>query len=128
MDILQIIGVALVATLLSVLLKNYRPEFSVGIALTFGVIFLLRICESAEMVFEGIRQICNSVGVKVIYIEIMFKVIGVSYMCEFMSAVCRDAGEGSIAVKIDVAGKFIILSASLPVFKELINVITKVPI
>ena len=56
----------------------------------------------------------------------MFKVIGVSYMCEFMSAVCKDAGESSIAVKIDVAGKLVILSASLPVFKELIDLISRV--
>ena len=128
MDIVKILGIALVTTLLSVVLKKYRPEFSVGIVVTFGSIFLLYICKSAEIVFEGIRSICNNVGVKVIYIEIMFKVIGVSYMCEFISAVCKDAGESSVAVKVDIAGKLIILSASLPVFKELINMITRVPL
>ena len=128
MNIVQILGIALAAMLLSVTLKSYRPEFSIGIVVVFGAIFLLYICKSAEMVFEGIRSICDGVGVNVIYIEIMFKVIGVSYMCEFMSAVCKDAGESSIAVKIDIAGKLIILSASLPVFKELISIITKVPL
>ena len=128
MNIVQILGMALVATLLSVVLKNYKPEFSVCVTVVFGTIFLLYICKSAENVFEGIRAICDRVGIKTVYVEIMFKVIGVSYMCEFISAVCKDAGESSIAVKIDIAGKLIILSASLPVFSELINLITKVPI
>lgn len=128
MNIIQILGIALVATLLSVMLKKYRPEFSVGIVVVFGAIFLLYICNSAETVFEGIRNICSSTGVEVIYIEIMFKVIGISYICESISSICKDAGENSVAIKIDIAGKLIILSASLPVFKELINVITKVPL
>ena len=128
MDIVQILGIALAVTLLSVVLKKYRPEFSVCIAIIFGIIFLLYICKSIESVFEGIRDICKQAGVQTIYIEVMFKVIGISYMCEFMSSVCRDAGESSIAVKIDVAGKLIILSASLPVFKELINLISGVPL
>ncbi len=128
MDIVQILGIALVATLLSVILKNYRPEFSVCVAVIFGGIFMLYICKNVETVFEGIRRICNDAGIKTIYLEIMFKVIGVSYMCEFISSVCKDAGESSVALKIDIAGKLIILSASVPIFKELINLITKVPL
>ena len=92
------------------------------------MIFLLSICNNVELVFENIRTVCTNVGIKVVYIEIMFKVIGISYMCEFISAVCKDAGESSIAMKVDVAGKLIILTASLPVFKELIDVIAKVPL
>lgn len=128
MNILQIIGIALTSALLSVILKSYKPEFSVGVVVAFGAIVLVYICKSVETVFEGIRSICNHVGVKTVYIEIMFKIIGISYLCEFISSVCRDAGESSIAVKIDIAGKLIILSASLPVFKELINLISKVPV
>ena len=94
----------------------------------FGVIFLLYICKSIEGVFENIREICNNAGINVIYIEIMFKVIGVSYMCEFISSLCKDAGENSIAVKVDTMGKLIIISASLPVFKELISLISMVPL
>jgi len=128
MDILKILGIALAVTVLSAILKNYRPEFSVSVIVVFGTLFLLYICKSAENVFEGIRDICDGAGIKTIYLEIMFKVIGVSYMCEFISSVCRDAGESSIAVKVDVAGKLIILSASLPVFRELINLITRVAV
>ena len=58
----------------------------------------------------------------------MFKVIGISYICESISSICKDAGESSVATKVDIASKLIILSASLPVFKELVNVITKVPL
>lgn len=128
MNIVQILGIALVVALLSIVLKKYTPEFGAIIVVVFGAFFLMYICKTVENVFEEIRKICNGIGVKIIYIEIMFKVIGVSYMCEFISAVCKDAGESSIAVKIDIAGKLIILSASLPVFKELINLITKVPV
>ena len=126
MDIVQILGMALVATLLSVILKNYRPEFSVCVAVIFGAIFLLYICKSAESVFESLRSICSDVGIKTIYLEIMFKVIGVAYMCEFISSVCKDAGESAIASKVELGGKVIIMAMSIPIISSLLEMILKI--
>lgn len=126
MDILQILGFAIATVVLIKIIKEYSAEFSTIIAIIFGVVFFIYISSNVVNIFEHIRNICNYVGINIIYIEVMFKVVGISYMCEFISAVCKDAGESSIAVKVDIAGKLIILLSSMPIFEELINVIIKV--
>ena len=126
MNILQIIGIALTSALLSVILKSYKPEFSVGVVVAFGAIVLVYICKSVETVFEGIRSICNHVGVKTVYIEIMFKIIGISYLCEFISSVCKDAGESAMAGKVELCGKILICVTAMPMVTELFYVIADI--
>ncbi|MBQ2897393.1 MAG: hypothetical protein IJE46_03600 [Clostridia bacterium] len=123
MNIIQMLGLALSTVVLTNVLKQYRPEFATVVITILGALFFVYISSSVTKIFDYISRICNYTGINIIYIEVMFKVIGVSYICEFVSAVCKDAGVSSVAVKVDIAGKLIILLASMPVFKELINII-----
>lgn len=126
MNIVELLGIAITTVVLANIVKCYRPEIATVLIVVSGVIFLIYISGSVIKIFDYIREICDYTGISIIYIEVMFKVIGVAYMCEFVSAVCKDAGESSVAVKVDIAGKLVILSASIPVFKELISVIAQI--
>ena len=116
MNIIQMLGLALSTVVLTNVLKQYRPEFATVVITILGALFFVYISSSVTKIFDYISRICNYTGINIIY-------IGVSYICEFVSAVCKDAGVSSVAVKVDIAGKLIILLASMPVFKELINII-----
>ncbi len=121
MDIIKLASLALTAVFASLTIKNYRSEFSVFITLAAGVIFFTYIASAADGVFGYIRDICDSFGIDILYVEVLFKITGISYICEFISGVCRDAGESAIAFKIDVAGKLTVLMSALPIFSELIS-------
>ena len=43
-------------------------------------------------------------------------------MAEISSELCRDAGENAIAVKIEMAGKIIIMLIAMPVIKGFLEV------
>ena len=126
MELLKIIGRGFAAVTASVLVKNYRPEFSIQIIVVAGLLFFVYIIAQVSGVFDYVRSICETANINIVYIEILFKIIGITYLCEFASGVCKDAGESAIAVKIEIAGKLLILTAALPVFSELISVITKI--
>lgn len=126
MELLKIIGLGFAAVMASVMIKHYKPEFSVPIIVVGGCIFFAYIITAVTGIFDYVRNICDQVGIDIAYIEILFKVVGISYLCEFASAVCKDSGESAVAVKIDIAGKLLILTASLPVFTELVKVVTKI--
>ncbi len=126
MEILKIFGLAISAVVIIQILKEYKGVFATIVATLFGIAFFLYINSSIAKIFDYVRNMCNYVGINIIYVEVMFKVIGVSYISEFVSAVCRDSGESSIALKVDLAGKLVILLSSMPIFEELINIIVKI--
>ena len=57
------------------------------------------------------------------YVDIVLKIIGIAYISQFASQICSDAGENSIASKIEFAGKVIIMVISAPVLMSLIEMI-----
>lgn len=71
------------------------------------------------------RDIADQVGFKSGYIKLIFKVIGVAYVSQFGAEVCRDAGEGSTASGIELAGKIIIMAISMPAVYSFIEVVSR---
>lgn len=126
MNIIPMLVFAIITIILAAIIKEYRPEFTALIIMMSGIIFFTYICSGVINIFDYFRDLCNYVGIDIVYIEVMFKIIGISYMSEFVSSLCKDAGQSSVAVKVDIVGKLVVLSVSLPIFKELLNLIVNI--
>ncbi len=126
MNIIPMLVFAIITIILAAIIKEYRPEFTALIIVMSGIIFFTYICSGVINIFDYFRDLCNYVGIDIVYIEVMFKIIGISYMSEFVSSLCKDAGQSSVAVKVDIVGKLVVLSVSLPIFKELLNLIVNI--
>ena len=72
------------------------------------------------------ENITQQAGIRAEYIKIMFKVIGISYLIQFGAELCRDCGENSLASKIELGGKAIILSLTLPVVYKIFDIVSDV--
>ena len=123
MSIFKIMGLALVAVILSSVVKSYRKEFSIYIVLGVGLVFFGTISLYTQKIFAYVNDLCIRVGVDTAFAEIILKVTGIAYIAEFTSSVCRYAGETAIALKVDLVGKLIILCASLPMIEGLIETV-----
>ncbi|NLA05696.1 MAG: stage III sporulation protein AD, partial [Firmicutes bacterium] len=60
-------------------------------------------------------------GINLVYLQTLLRVIGIAYLAEFGAQVCRDAGEGSIASRVELAAKVIILVMAVPVIIEIME-------
>jgi stage III sporulation protein AD len=60
------------------------------------------------------------------YFTSVLKITGIAYISEFGAEICRDAGEGAIASKIEMAGKVIIIALAIPVITSLIDLVLKI--
>ena len=60
------------------------------------------------------------------YIMILIKITGIAILTEFAVSVCKDANETSIASKIDMGGKVLIIAISLPIIKALLETTIKI--
>ena len=124
MELLRILGIGVVTAVLSVLIKQHRPELAMAIPVLGGItIFLLVVpyLQEAVVLFGSLAEMT---GIKNRHLQLILKMIGVAYLCEFSADLCRDVGETSVAGKIELGGKLLILSLSLPIvgqFMELVE-------
>lgn len=124
MNLTAIIGIALIAMILCVLLKGYRPEYSVFLSLIAGIIILLMALDALTPMMGTISQLIEVSGQGKESFSILLKALGVCFITQLAADACRDAGEGAIASKVELAGKVVILLLAMPLFEQIISVAT----
>ncbi len=119
----QIIVIGLIGAILSLTVKSYRPEFSVYISISCGVVIFLMVISQLTEVTIFVSDLFEKTGYGRSYFPILLKILAVAYLTDFATQICRDAGESGIASKTEIAGKIFILYISLPVFSSIISMI-----
>ena len=123
MEIFQIVAIAIVATVLSVLIKSQKPEIGIYISLVTGVVVFIFVVSKLQSVIEILNQLANKINIDDIYLSTILKIVGIAYIAEFGAQVCKDAGEGVIASKIEFAGKILIMVMAVPILVSLMDLI-----
>ncbi len=126
MNIIQIVSLSLVATILVIILKQYRPEFSILISLIACVFIILFAFEKIQTIISMLNDLIIASGINKTFFEILIKITGIAYIVELASNLCADAGEKAIASKVEFAGKVLIVTMSVPIITTLIETITEV--
>ena len=85
--------------------------------------YFLSIVGRLEEIINTIRQISGHINMDTSYIATLIKMLGVTYIAEFASGICRDTGYQTIASQIEIFGKLTILVMSLPVLLALLQTI-----
>lgn len=125
MHILQIVGFALVAAVLTVVVRRLRPELGLLLSLAAGAVILLLVLPSLLSVFQRLRYLSAAAQVNLRYLDTVLKIVGVAYLTEFGAQICRDAGEGALAAKVELAGKVLILLLSVPILNAILDLLIK---
>lgn len=123
MNINQILVIAIIGVLLSVVLKNKNPQFSVLISLIIGILIFLQVLEPLNNLLTLLRETAEKAGVSQGYYSIILKIIGIAYISQFGAEICADAGEKAIATKVELAGKILIMATSAPVLTSLLELV-----
>lgn len=123
MNIIAFVGAGIIGAVLSVVLRQYKPEFSVYITLITGMLMLGAAVTAVKPVIETVTGYLQIADPDTSYVDVLVKSLAVCYITQMASDSCADAGEKSIAAKIELAGKFAIVLLALPVFDRLMEVI-----
>lgn len=126
MDITKIIGVGLIALIIIIILRQYKPEFTIYVSLIAGVIIFFLVANSLTGIINLLQDFANKASINSKFLGILLKITGIALLTEFAVSVCKDAGESAIASKVDLGGKVIIISISIPIISALIETITKI--
>ena len=123
MDILRVIGIALVTTFAVIILKPTKPELAAIVSIAGGVIVLLMFVDAMGTVLNGFHAIVQRSGIRSEVFAALLRIIGIGFLTEFASGICADAGNNAMAQKVSLAGKVIILVLALPIIDNLLQIV-----
>lgn len=123
-SLLLIIAVALIAALMAVFLKSSRlPAAALLVTLSAGAVILLQLLPTLRQLLDSFSQLGQLAGADPAYLALLLKIIGLAYVAEFGAQLCRDAGQGAAALKIEFAAKLAIMLLALPIAAAIITAV-----
>ena len=125
MEIIKIIGIALIALVVIIMLKQYRQEYAIFISILTGILILFLVMDRLTGIINLISTIESKFSINTQFIALLIKITGIAFLSEFAVSVCKDSGETAIASKIELGSKIIIISMSIPIISSLIEIILK---
>ena len=123
MIVIKVAMLGVLAVLMALQFKILRPEFAAYIGAACGGLICIFIVEYLSRVFKEFGQLQQYVTANREYLNILLKMIGITYICEFSAGICKDAGFQTIAGQIEVFGKVCILLFGLPIVISLMQTI-----
>ena len=123
MEFIKIIGIGLITSIAVLVVKQVKPEVAILVTITGSIVMLLMLVEMLASVINVFDMLVNKTGLDKKLFSSVLKIIGVGYITEFSANICADAGSKSIADKILLSGKIIILVLALPIITSLVDIV-----
>ncbi|HHW45015.1 stage III sporulation protein AD [Desulfofundulus thermobenzoicus] len=115
MEIMQIAGLGIVAAVMAVTIRHNKPEMAVLLSIATGLILFLMVLGKIGAVIDVLRELAARANLNMVYLGTILKIVAIAYIAEFGAQICRDAGEGAVAAKIEFAAKILVLVLAVPI-------------
>ncbi len=127
MEIVKIIGIAISAVVIAIIIKQYKPEFAVYISLIASVLILFLVLDNIWGIVNLLTSISSKMdGTSNEFLKILIKITGIAFLTEFAVSICQDAGESAIGSKVDLGGKVLIITLSIPIISSMLETILQI--
>lgn len=115
--------IGVIVVLLALQFKGGKSEYSIYITIVGGMLIFSLGVSKLEVIMDTIEKIKGYLEINGTYMVILLKMVGITYIAEFASNLCKDAGYGSISNQIEMVGKLTILSMSMPIITALLEIV-----
>ena len=123
MNSIQIALLGVVGTLLALQFKSGKSEYGIYVILAVSLFLFLCMLSRLEIFVRTVKKIADYIKLDAGQMSILLKMAGVTYVAEFASGICKDAGYQNIAVQIEIFTKLTILAIGMPVLLALLELI-----
>ena len=125
-DVIKIMGIGLLALIIIVILKQYKPEFAIYVSMIAGVLILVLAIQKLTVIINLLQSLANKTYINKSFLSILLKITGIAFITEFAVSICSDAGEKAIASKIEIGSKVIIIAMSIPIITSLLELVIEI--
>ena len=119
----KILGIGFAGALSALSVKEYKPDLALCIGCATAVTIFLALLSQIGYVIDLVSLLASHLAVDTEYIGIILRIIGISYLTRFGSALCHDAGQQAISQKIELAGRVMIVVTSIPILTAVLNLL-----
>ncbi len=121
MTVLKYCGLALLSLSIIMVIYEFKPRLAKLAAITIGIYMLsaawANIYPSIKLISEYVEN--TPLGE---YTSTLLKALGAALAVEITADACRDAGEATLASRIEMIGKAELLLLALPLISKLIDI------
>lgn len=121
MSAVQIAGFAVCAAALALVMRRLRPESATALVIAAGALTGLMVLPRLAEIVSGVTALAAAGGVQDGYMTQLLKVGGISLLMDFAAQTCRDADEEGLAMKVELAGRVMLIGLALPVMRTLLE-------
>lgn len=121
MTLVSAAALGIVAVLLAVQFKSVGNEYGIYLVMAAGMVLFFFGTGKLQTIVETAKQIQSYININSVYLTTLLKMAGITYIAEFASGICRDAGYSSMGTQIEIFGKLSILAVSMPIILALLE-------
>jgi stage III sporulation protein AD len=126
MEIVKVVAFAFIALSIVMVLRRTDGTLAVQVSTAAGVIIFLFMITQITSILQLLQQLALKANIDYVYLNTVFKILGIAYLTSFTAEICKDAGEGNIASKVEFAGKILILVLAIPILMAVLQSILKI--
>lgn len=119
----KIISIAVITCIACLIIKPIRSDFAILISIVGGIIVLFYTVSYLSQIFDVFTEIFNISGINASIYSIILKIIGIGYLTEFTAGICNDTGNSSLADKVLLGGKVVILVMAIPIVTSILDIV-----
>ena len=122
-DIIIAAAAAVIIAVLAVYLRQYNKEYAMLVSLTGGIAIFLFIIKKGIKVISFAEDLLKISNINTTDFATLIKILGIAYIIQITSDICRDSGETAIASKVEIAGKIAIVLTVIPLFESVLKIL-----
>ena len=123
MTVIQAGIIGVIGAILAVQLKSGKAEYGIFVSIGVSIVLFGLIVDRLGIFISTVEQISSYIDLDAGYLATMLKMIGITYIAQFSSDICRDAGYQTLAGQIEIFGKISILAVSSPILMALLETV-----
>jgi len=100
MEIIKVVAFAFMALFIVLIFKDRRDDLAIQVSIAAGILIFLFMINKLTIIMSFLQTLANRASIDVVYLNTVFKILGIAYLASFCSEICRDAGENSIGAKV----------------------------
>lgn len=120
-----VLGFCLIVAVLLIIIRQERPEMATPITIAASALILIGLMKNISQILSVFESLGSKAQINSGYLKLVVKIVGIAYLAGFGAQICKDAGENSMAAKIELAGKIFILSLGVPIMAGLLEMIIR---
>lgn len=122
----KIVGIALGTLLMSQMVQVVSPTYKTVLVVTGSLIILTCITPALLATLDTAFMLADLATLGSVEVKIVMKILGIAYLTEFSSSLCKDAGETALAKAVECAGIFSMFLVANSIIRALIDLILHV--